>query len=1029
MKPDQIHRSKQRKRERRVRARGLQIFAPLCASCGDTVVIPAVNPKSKIKNPKWTLLTLCFLATTLLFPAAAQQNQIIERGPHHRVHQVTKGIQTPFGLRTETNRIVELQGGLHRWTDQGWMETHPRIELFEGGAVVRNLQYGLIVAPNLATPNALDLSLPDGARVQGHLLGIMLSDGNRSALIAEVKDCAGVIGGPEQNELTFPDAMDGLDATVKYIVQRDRISQLVTLHNAFHPGEWDLTENAVLEILSEFKEFPELRKEARPPMDGVATEHLSFGAMEFVTGRAFALGHEDNPVAVAKTWEVFEGQRTFLVEKIPWRSIAAELAQLPPIARNDQKKDPVRKVPVWKDTLWKNMARDQLRLPERQQARAAIKPIQMAALTGGKRGYVLDWELVSSVNSNLWKGDTTYYIAGDISVKTNIFEGGCVIKFAPTNMARLLVTGPATFLTTNYAPLIMTARDDHSVGAAIGSSALSGYYANKGLELDYYASGILYDLHDVRLSHATLGISFFQGRGHTARNIQIVRCLTGLQGYHTDFQMLNGLLHNCALAFNASDSANTTGSLQHVTFNQCSNLNSSTLTLFVTNSLLVAVTNITSFTGAYNGTNSDPTLALQALGACSNYLASGSAYRNAGTTNIEATLRSSLKRLTTYPPIVAGHLVILANTNLVLSLQAGRDTDTPDLGWHASPIDYVFGGTYLTNSTITLNPGTVVGLYSPTNAGNNYYGIGLSDGAKIFSEGSPTNLNRIVRYNTVQEQGTTTWNTTPVDHILSDLFNVAHTPEARFRFTEWSIPASDTRHFAAYYGTDLALAFSDCQFFGGIIKSERPRVSATNCLFHRVATVLEGADYAINPYFRNCTFYGGSLEAYAWAGGTWAFTNNLFHGTTISQDGTISHDYNAYVTNATGQRLTSSAAHDVATNSFSFLTGTLGRFYQPTNSLFINMGNTNAHLLALYHYTVLTNNVKETNTLVDIGFHYVATDANGNPLDEDSDGTPDHLEDLNSNGSVDSGETDWQSAGDGGLRVLITRPSNGSILP
>ena len=989
-----------------------------------------------------TTLILAAVAATLL-PAPAQENQIIEKGPHHRVLKVTREVQTALGPRHDTNQVVELLGGLHRWTDQGWVETHPRIEPFPDGAVVRNLQYSLIVAPNLATPNAIDISLPDGARVRGHLLGLMLSEGNQSVLIAEVKDCAGVIGGPEQNELTFTDAMDGLDVSVKYVVQRDRISQHVTLHNRFHPSDWNLTEDAVVEVLSEFTTFPELHREARPPINGVATEHLSFAAMEFVTGRAFAtLGRDATPLAsvpMAKGWELFEGQRRFLVEKIPWKIIAADLGQLPQVAKNRQRRQGAL------------AARAQLRLPELEKARAAMQPkgrdatplasassspiakdangVASVVASPARRGYVLDWELVSSVNSNLWKADTTYYIAGAISVKTNVFEGGCVIKFAPTNNAKLTVTGPITCLSTNYRPIIMTARDEHSVGQQIGSAPLSGRYASTALDLDYFTSGAAYDLHNLRISHASTAISFFGGLGHKVRNLQIVNAINPIQAYNSAFAIYNGLLHNCVSVFSGSGSATTTGNVQHVTFNQCSNLNSSTLTLYVTNSLLVAVTNITSFTGAYNGTNSDPATALQALGACSNYLASGSAFRNAGTTNIEAALLSALKQLTTYPPIVAGHIAILQNTNLSLFSQAGRDSDTPDLGWHASPIDYVFGGVYVTNSTITLNPGTVMGLYSPTNAANNYYGIALSDGAKIFSEGLATNLNRIVRYNTVQEQSGTTWNTPPAEHILSDPSDVVHTPEARFRFTEWSIPAADAHHFYGGYGTDLAAAFTDDQLFGGKFRTERPKVSATNCLFHRVGTVLEGADYEINPYFRNCLFYGGSLEASAWAGGTWAFTNNLFYGTAISQDGTISHDYNGYVTNAAGQRLTSSAAHDVATNSFSFLMGTIGRFYQPTNSLFINMGNTNANFLALYQYTVLTNNVKETNTLVDIGFHYVATDANGNPLDADSDGTPDYLEDTDGNGSVDPRETDWQTAGDGSLRVLITRPRNGSILP
>ena len=73
--------------------------------------------------------------------------------------------------------------------------------------------------------------------------------------------------------------------------------------------------------------------------------------------------------------------------------------------------------------------------------------------------------------------------------------------------------------------------------------------------------------------------------------------------------------------------------------------------------------------------------------------------------------------------------------------------------------------------------------------------------------------------------------------------------------------------------------------------------------------------------------------------------------------------------------------------------------------------------------------IKETNSIVDISYHYVATDANGKPIDTDSDGTPDYIEDANGNGTVDSGETDWQSATDLGLKVIITRPRDGSTLP
>jgi hypothetical protein len=56
-------------------------------------------------------------------------------------------------------------------------------------------------------------------------------------------------------------------------------------------------------------------------------------------------------------------------------------------------------------------------------------------------------------------------------------------------------------------------------------------------------------------------------------------------------------------------------------------------------------------------------------------------------------------------------------------------------------------------------------------------------------------------------------------------------------------------------------------------------------------------------------------------------------------------------------------------------------------------------------------------------------DAYGNPLDSDGDGIPDYIEDSNGNGTVNSGETDWQSATDLGLKIIITKPPPGGILP
>ena len=111
-------------------------------------------------------------------------------------------------------------------------------------------------------------------------------------------------------------------------------------------------------------------------------------------------------------------------------------------------------------------------------------------------------------------------------------------------------------------------------------------------------------------------------------------------------------------------------------------------------------------------------------------------------------------------------------------------------------------------------------------------------------------------------------------------------------------------------------------------------------------------------------------------------------------------------------------------------TSYLGNYYYPTNdgmlSTLIDAGSRWATNAGLYQFTTTTNQVKEGATMVDIGFHYVAVDSNGNPIDTNGDGIPDYLSDSNGNGSVDSGEIGWNLTGDLGLKVLITRPRNGA---
>jgi len=190
-------------------------------------------------------------------------------------------------------------------------------------------------------------------------------------------------------------------------------------------------------------------------------------------------------------------------------------------------------------------------------------------------------------------------------------------------------------------------------------------------------------------------------------------------------------------------------------------------------------------------------------------------------------------------------------------------------------------------------------------------------------------------------------------------------------------------------------------------------MSFTNCLMDRMGWgQFEG--FPGNAYIlQNCTWHGGWLTlAPTNAAIPIAVLDSAFDGTSVSASGCgaiqsyANYDYNAFsnTTNAFPIRGTSNV---FVTNGFNWQGGLFGNYYLPGNSPLINAGDVTADLVGLYHFTTQTNQAPEFNSPVDIGYHYVATDSNGIPLDSNADGVPDYLADANGNGVNDPGETNW----------------------
>lgn len=559
-----------------------------------------------------------------------------------------------------------------------------------------------------------------------------------------------------------------------------------------------------------------------------------------------------------------------------------------------------------------------------------------------------------------------------------------------------------------------------------------GYYGGAYLDI---TGGHVTNTH-LRASHARTAIK--SAANLTVRHAQFLNCSNAFDQIANSSQprltLENVLLYgiqNVAVLGVVDSVGYFTGT--HLTINSCGMLTTNTTGAFdwvgeLHNSIIYGLTGWGGEEPSLNACHTDllaeDTYPFQTVGAAAHYLAVGSELRDEGSA-LTGALADEIKKRTTWPPIVISNQLL--NSDLTLTPQAQRDQTLPDLGYHYDPIDFALGQATLSNAVLTAGSGVVIATFAPAYAKP---GIALVSNASFLGEGSPTNLNRVVRYNTVQEQVNAIWTNQPGPQVQA-----IDSATVRVRFTGFSGAAQDSTHFSGDETSGGSFPFRDCEFGGGRIAGLMPDLHFTNCLFQRVNHELSSYNSPFNVSYQNCLFHGGRLSLEDGGGGIglWAFHNNFFAGTTNLTNGVlVTNSHNAYTTNLA--LLVPTAATNVllATNAIAFDAGPLGFFYLPTNgpatNLF-NAGSTYATNVGLYHFTTTTNQWKETNSIVDISFHYIALGTNGLPVDTDSDGLPDYVEDANGNGSLDHRETKPNDAADRGLRVFITRPRTGSTIP
>ncbi|MDR3560853.1 MAG: hypothetical protein P4N59_05345, partial [Negativicutes bacterium] len=578
-------------------------------------------------------------------------------------------------------------------------------------------------------------------------------------------------------------------------------------------------------------------------------------------------------------------------------------------------------------------------------------------------------------------------------------------------------------------------------------------YAKEAVQV-VYSSGVsatvshsqfYHCLQGIELSSLTSGSSVGSGMALTLKNDLFAYANLGIvadNSYNGTGLFYSCTFDNVKCAFqyppssssSSSSSSTTTTTSLGVTPLSAGGGSNPAIGITAKNSLFSNVSALTtntsgSLAGGYNAFYSSSTFGSPAYSPSSSPYASmvgGGAYylstnsmstyyglQNYGTTNIPLDLVTDLTLRTTFPPVYTSGTI---SQSTAWGTNAPRDNDgAPDIGYHYDSLDYLATNVSLAG-TLSWSNGVAVGVM-----GN--YGFNLQTGAGISSIGTPNVLNRACFYGNVQESRTNS----PVMALAE--INGATGNNLWFRFTDIAMGAGNVSCPVLLITnntvTSGSLGIRDSQVRGCNL-SLAPTgtgsafvLGVTNNFIQRSAvSVTEAAGVPFSAIFYNNLFLNDTLAVNytnSASNPVWNIQDNLFDATPQTVGGTTAYiglGCNAFTLGCTNILGGTNCLTNITAN---FATGPLGSYYYPTNGgptnlvALIHAGSTTADQLELYHYTVTTNlvnnlEVKETNSTVSIGLHYVATDAYGNPIDTTGDGIPDYLKDSNGNGKYDASD-------------------------
>ncbi|HWD18753.1 MAG TPA: Ig-like domain-containing protein [Verrucomicrobiae bacterium] len=785
-----------------------------------------------------------------------------------------------------------------------------------------------------------------------------------------------------------------------------------------------------------------------------ADDIVDFGAMKLGRSRAFSIPQLDpaKEIPVAKHWLAQDG-RSFLIESTPVSALKDAWQTLPTIKPTPLGASQNSRLGIVSAKRALPLEITSRREPRQLMAdasptRSAPGVVLDYVILTSQSGYTFRGDTTYYVSGTVNLGGQVTFEGGAVIKYTN----NASLNFDATTVWNWLATSyrPVIFTSKDDGSV------GQAINGSLTSPPAGTFYANPAISFTGSSSAASYlTMDNFRIAYAQRAISASGiSIAVTLRNGQIVNCPNCFYTPGQASVFLGNMLFanfTSALVINlASVSA------QNVTFDgqipgpsngyqpaflllpaydpheMWLNLENCILSHIVSYS----PANAAAVTGDYNGFYSSATAfgvhsflpsanPFQTKGAGNYYLTNisdGSGLRQRGTTAVDGTLLGDLAVRTTFPPVNppapnpmgATWLPVVSRDN------PNYNGGSPDLGYHYDPLDYWTTQYQVYGAPLIITNGVAIGFYGSSGF------LVQGGGGLTLAGGGPFAMNRLVWYPGVQEQPI---RVSSISTYASPLFNITSGGYGgphiiNLNFTD--IPMEGGRESFFDFGSPgyfpiltaknswlrgVNLTISPALVNGTPISS----VTLWNNLLERcTASFFNGyvlyyygtGQYTVyqNPLsvimYNNLLWsnsisltYEQSQDMYSPG---WTIKDNLFDGSTVSftGDGTyltkVDRSHNGYNNSPSGSL---AGAGDVTLSSLSYATSTFGPWYEGSSTpTLVDAGSRSAESAGLMDYTTQANQTPEGCSTVDIGFHYVALDSNGNPIDSNFDGIPDFLQ-------------------------------------